>query len=81
MAVANAAAEAEAAAANAAAEGPARAMAGKAVLAEAAERWIRPRRQTCGRGRETDGTRCGPLGYAWCRKSGHDKRPNRKNGQ
>ena len=48
MAVANAAAEAEAAAANAAAEGPARAMAGKAVPAEAAERWIRPQRQTCG---------------------------------
>lgn len=61
MAVANAAAEAEAAAANAAAEGPARAMAGKAVPAEAAERWIRPQRQTCGQRRETDA-----LGRWWC---------------
>ena len=61
MAVANAAAEAEAAAANAAAEGPARAMAGKAVPAKAAERWIRPQRQTCGRRRETDA-----LGRWWC---------------
>ena len=78
MAVANAAAEAEAAAANAAAEGPARAMAGKAVPAEAAERWIRPQRQTCGP--EAGDGRVGPL-VVWCRKSGHDKRPNCKNGQ
>ena len=66
--MANAAAEAEAAAANAAAEGPARAMAGKAVPAEAAD--VRPE--------ETDA-----LGRWWCgvENPGHDKRPNCKNGQ